>query len=261
VIAAIGAIGLIMLGIRKVPPTVIGGNGHSGTRIFLEIMNHAGVSCGLPAICRRRNSEDLRVFDLLNRWVKPYVYGELDREGQREMVDAFRRRLRLLFPIRSRPWAFKNPRSMLVLPILHEAFPDMRFVHVVRDGRDIALGNPFVANNQYVDAYLRVDERGLSPEEKMILFWGRSNEKAMKYGAQRMGASYLLMRWEELCRRPQAMATEVIRFSNGDVRRATSAATLINVPSSIGRWSTFPAELRAQVVARGQPWLKLFGYV
>lgn len=176
------------------------------------------------------------------------------------MKRAFARRLRLYFPLRRRPWGFKNPRCMLILPVLHQLFPGMKFVHVIRDGRDISLGNEFVESNRYVDAFLDGVERRLPPEQKMILFWGRSNQRAMEYGTAVLGDRYKLMRWEDLCGNPQSMAGELIRFAGGAEPVAAQASRLVESPKSIGRWASYPPDIRDPVVARGAHWLSLFGY-
>src|SRR4030095_14786654 len=95
-------------------PVVIGGNGHSGTRVFVEIIGHAGLRCGVPFLTQRPDSEDLRILGLLNRWVRPYLFRELDADLTYRMKRAFARRLRLYFPLRRKPWGFKNPRCMLI---------------------------------------------------------------------------------------------------------------------------------------------------
>ena len=38
-----------------------------------------------------------------------------------------------------RPWGWKEPRSIYLLPFFHQQLPALRFLHVVRDGRDMAL--------------------------------------------------------------------------------------------------------------------------
>lgn len=245
---------------REQQPVVVGGNGHSGTRIFIEIIEHSGHFCGIRSLTKRAGSEDLRMIDLLNRWVGPFVYESLEPRQKQEMKRAFARRLRLLFPLRRRPWAFKNPRCMLILPVLHELFPGLKFVHVIRDGRDIALGNPFVSTNRYVDAFLDEHERALPPEQKMILFWGRSNQRAMEYGMRVLGANYKLMRWEDLCRDSLPNTKSLISFAGGSESCAAAASKRVAKPGSIGRWAAFPPEVRDPVVARGEPWLRKFGY-
>jgi hypothetical protein len=242
-------------------PIVVGGNGHSGTRVFSEILNLGGVSTGIMHLTKRKSSEDLRIIDLLDRWVSPYVYGTLSREDMDRMKKAFSRRLRLYFPLRGRPWGFKNPRTMLILPFLDELLPNTRFIHVIRDGRDISLGNLFVTSNRYLDAFLADEEKQLPPEEKMILFWGRSNQRAMEYGTKHMAGRYLMMRLEDLCTDAISRSAELLGFASSPVSRAEEAARFVKKPKSIGRWKTFPDVMQERVNSRGSSWLRLFGYL
>lgn len=241
-------------------PIVIGGSGHSGTRVFSEILTQAGVFTGITRLTKRASSEDLNMIGLLNRWVLPYLSGEMTQVQHARMRQEFGLRLRLFFPMRTMPWGFKNPRTMLILPFLHEMFPEMKFVHVVRDGRDISLGNEFASRNRYRAAFLTEEEMGLSPEEAMILFWGRSNQRAMEYGRQNMPGSYLQMRWEELCADPVRKTEELLEFASCPARSAQEIARVVRAPKSIGRWRTFPERIRRSVHSRGAPWLSMFGY-
>lgn len=243
----------------ELDPVIIGGNGHSGTRVFAEIITEGGVFTGVRRLTKRKDSEDLRIISLLNQWVRPYVFSSLAADDAARMRRAFSSRLRLYFPFRGRPWGFKNPRSMLLLPFLVDMFPRMKFVHVIRDGRDVSLGNEFVGN-AYVNAYLREDEIALSAEEKMILFWGRSNEKAMTFGESRLGPRYLRMRWEDLCTNPAVKAGELLQFAGCSAERVEEIAGIVRKPASLGRWRAFPDDTKVRVESRGRQWLSLFGY-
>ena len=246
--------------VTDMAPIVIGGNGHSGTRVFNEILTRGGVFTGFRHLTKRPESEDLRIIGLLNRWVRPYVYGELTSAQVVEMKNDFTRRLRLYFPFRKRPWGFKNPRTMLILPLLNEMFPDLKFIHVIRDGRDISLGNPFATGNPYVDAFLFDDERRLPAAAKMILFWGRSNEKVHDFGQTHMRGRYLMMRWEDLCDYPDAKSAELLQFASADAANTKSIARIVRRPNSIGRWKTHPGPVRKLVLDHGGHWLKRFQY-
>jgi hypothetical protein len=241
-------------------PIIVGGNGHSGTRVFAEILTLGGVFTGIRRITKRNNSEDLRIISLLTRWVRPYVYGTLTPAQSLEMQRAFSRRLRLYFPTRTRPWGFKNPRTMLLLPFLADMFTSMKFVHVIRDGRDISLGNEFVGN-AYMDAYLRDKERSMTAEEKMIVFWGRSNGTAADFGESTLGSRYLRMKWEDLCTNPLTKTRELLQFAGCSTENAGEIQSVVRLPSSLGRWRSYPDEQKARVQSRGEPWLARFGYL
>ncbi len=241
-------------------PIISGGSGHSGTRVFNEILTLGGVFTGISRITKWPDSEDLKITNLLTRWVRPYLRGDLSPSEARRMRRAFARRLRLYFPFRGARWGFKNPRTMLLLPFLHELFPRMKFVHVIRDGRDIALGNEFAGRNPHSLVFLSEQESQLPPAERMILFWGRSNQKAMEYGRERLGANYLQMRWEDLCTNPAQKTGELLEFAALPVANKAAIAAIVMRPRSLGRWKTFPDDVRARVHALGEPWLKMFGY-
>ena len=241
-------------------PILIGGNGHSGTRIFAEILAAAGIRMGTAGITRSRASYDLNIRGLLTRWVGPYLRNELTGDQRAEMAQQFRTRLRLYFPTRWTPWGFKNPRSMLLLPFYDELLAGMRFVHVIRDGRDVTLGNVLAGNAEYIAAYVDGHEPFASAEEKMIAFWGRSNATAADYGKSRMSGRYLQMRFEDLCTAPRLHVPRLLEFAGASPAHNERACALVQRPGSIGRWQQFPKELVGKVEAAGRPWLDRFGY-
>lgn len=67
--------------------------------------------------------------------------GESHRLSANHASAAVRRAIRKRFCSKNGESALvveKNPRSMLRLPFLREVFPEAKFVHIVRDGRDVA---------------------------------------------------------------------------------------------------------------------------
>ena len=241
-------------------PVIVGGNGHSGTRIFAEVLDEAGVHMGIPGLTRAKPSYDLNVRRLLNRWCGPYLRQELTPSQRRAMEREFRFALRVYFPWRGRPWGFKNPRSMFLLPFYDQIFPDMRFVHVIRDGRDVTLGNKLAGNPEYISAFLGNDMPGQTAEERMIEFWGRSNAKAQDYGTRSMPGRYLLMRFEDLCERPMENATRLLEFAGADAAQAVKLVQLIQKPKSVGRWAQYSDAVISRIQEGGQPWLNRYGY-
>ncbi|MDQ3782832.1 MAG: sulfotransferase [Actinomycetota bacterium] len=85
----------------------------------------------------------------------------------------------------------KTPGYVTSIAPLAAAFPESRFVHIIRDGRDVALG------------YLDRDEWGPSTVADAAFYWasrvGRGREAGVALGSRR----YLETRYEDLVRDPE----------------------------------------------------------
>lgn len=79
-------------------------------------------------------------------------------------------------------WGDKTPAYLLNLPVLNELFPDAQFIHIVRDGRDVALSNletPFGEKNLYLQALIW--KENLSLIEKFFMHISRQRYAEIKY--------------------------------------------------------------------------------
>jgi hypothetical protein len=119
-------------------PIFIVGCQRSGTTMLrLMLDSHSQISCGPET----RFLEDLeRIVD--GDWRRLSQFGYPQEE--------WLRRIRLFFEgiqsdyARSRGktrWADKSPRYALHIPFLMQVFPDAQIVHVIRDGRDVAVSH------------------------------------------------------------------------------------------------------------------------
>jgi len=241
-------------------PIIVGGNGHSGTLLFAEILMECGISMGFPNYSYDRKSKDLNIRYLMTRWMKPYLLGQ-DETQNAKMQRAFRRRLRLLIPFRGKPWGFKNPRAMFLLPFYRDMFPNMKFIHVIRDGRDMCFGNPFIHSPTYWSFVSEEEAARLTLEERMMRFWGESNKRVKEYGESHLGSRYLLVRFEDICDNTAEQMRLILEFANGPVDRLDDFIPMVKRPKSIGRWKSFDTTETDKVVKLGQDYLAEFGYI
>jgi hypothetical protein len=244
-------------------PLVIAGVGGSGTRVFDAIARAAGRHMGDHV---NESGDALELMGFADRWIGPYhaarVAGEHppDIDEMRADLRAGADRHRASAP---GAWGWKQPRSIHFLPLLHETFPGLRFLHVVRDGRDVAFGQqaPTVLENAG-DAVLGGDWRSKPLPVALIALWAVANDLAADYGEATMGSGYMRVRFEDLCLDPAAVTARVAAFAGGDPAdaRIRDAARTVGWPRSIGAWQRADPADRDAVVLAGDSALRRFGY-
>ncbi|HZT20858.1 MAG TPA: sulfotransferase [Dongiaceae bacterium] len=251
-------------------PVVIGGTGGSGTRALQRALAAAGVFMG----ARVNESGDAMDFEpFLDEAINPILShtGSLDYRLA-DLPPGLAGRLRPAFGralaayVRERPWrgawGWKNPRSMYILPVILDRCPGLRFVHLVRDGRDMALSsNQNQPRKHYAALFGRAYPEG-RPEASIEL-WARTNLEAAAWCRRRLGGRYRLIRFEDLCADPAGTLAGLLlwlgagRAGASGVARATAG---IAAPASMGRWRSLDPARLAGLEAAGAEALARFGY-
>lgn len=238
---------------------MIGATGGSGTRAVARILREAGLYTGVEL----NESEDAwKLGDYSDRWINVLLShrdGSLPADVERAMLDD----LEVLLsehcaPLEpGRPWGWKEPRSIYLLPFFHRQLSALRFLHVVRDGRDMALSANQNQLRKHGDAApIPFD---LSPAERSMALWSWVNLTAARYGEEHLGDHYLRIRFEDLCARPVEVAGRMIEFL-GLTGDPTAASHAVATPASLGRWRAEPRATIEALEKQGGAALVELGY-
>jgi len=95
-------------------------------------------------------------------------------------------------------WGDKTPFYTPDIDILHRIFPDGKFLHLVRDGRDVVLSQKSI---EWMSGNLT----------KLVLDWQWKTTIAHKVGSA-LGNNFLEIRYEDLVRRPEEMLQRICAF-------------------------------------------------
>lgn len=197
------------------PPFFIVGSARSGTTLLRLMLNaHPDVAVppesrfvtelwtGSPEVDAGAFLEALGSHKRFNAWELPIeevrdAFGERSTLPYRDAIDAV---YRAYTQARGKKrWGDKTPRYVEHLPFLAELFPDARFVHLVRDGRNVALS--------YADVPF-----GPKTIAKAADLWARRVSKGMRDGRALGAERYVEMRYEDLVEDIEGRAKELSEF-------------------------------------------------
>lgn len=159
-------------------------------------------------------------------------------------------------------WGDKTPYYAMHLPKLLEWFPDAQIVHLVRDGRDVALSlfgrqHDFSVYNSYFAAE----------------YWESYVEKGRAQGRQLAPGHYLELRYEDLLTQPDATMKTLCAFLGEEFSADLFDVTAVDDPGktplvhkplradNAGKWRSkmSAAQIRAFESVSGNT-LRAFGY-
>jgi hypothetical protein len=157
---------------------------------------------------------------------------------------------------------WKAPRSIYLLPFLYAQYPGLKFIHVLRDGRDMAFSKNQNQLRKHGPQVLNWRERWFNAEPvRSILLWARVNIGAAEFGETRLTKAYLAVRFEDLCAEPIETTARIIRFLGDDLDVASIARAEIAPPRSTGRWRRQPPAVVSKLEQAAQTALRKFGYL
>jgi hypothetical protein len=244
-------------------PRVIGATGGSGTRVLAGIVRAGGLFTGT----RLNDYEDAVDFGAYSdRWINPWVSanGTLDESQQAEMAEDLESVITSHcadMPSDARGWGWKEPRSIYLMRYFDTTMPTFRFVHFLRDGRDMAFSENQNQLRKHGSVVLDSGQESLDPPLQSIAVWAKVNSWAADYGEQALGDRYLRVRFEDLCSDPGDTARRVYDFFEleGDAEGMAEAA--VRPPSTLGRWRDEKSDTVRGLHEVAGPALTRFGYL
>ena len=254
------------------PTVAIGGLGGSGTRVFAALLRSAGVRIGealneeldnlwFTVLFKRQawtesspSADDVETS--IRLFCQAMTHG-LDGSGLDPADRRLLEHLRAHLPPHGRwrcganalhadslmssgpngdtdqPWGWKEPNTHIFLPHLDRLIPGFRYVHVVRNGLDMAFsGNTWQARH-WSHLYPIHGGHDDPLPVRQLRYWAAANRATLDYGALHMQERFLVMSYESMCSHPEAHWLRLLRFL-GQPADKKLPEELVR-PTSIGR--------------------------
>ena len=240
---------------------MIGATGGSGTRVVARIARDAGMYIGSEL----NAYEDALPFGRFSdRWINDYLRATGDRsELEARMIPDLEQTLSehlAGMPGDAVAWGWKEPRSIYLVELFHRHEPSLRFLHFIRDGRDMA----FSENQKQLEKHGRAVFADRWPSWRKpirsIGLWNRVNLQAARLGEQVLGEQYLRVRFEDLCSEPAATVRRILDFLQLEGDAEAIARDEVRPPDSLGRWQHEGRRLVSALERHAEEGLRTFGY-
>ena len=255
------------VGVANLAPLVIGATGGSGTRVIARIAKLAGYNLGTNL----NSSEDaLELYRFHDLWINPFVLAQRENRPMTpwqsaRMKEDFYAALARHIPEAERRgarWGWKAPRSIYLLPFLHAEFAQLKFIHLLRDGRDMALSANQNQLRKHGSAVLSWRERLFhSIAGRSILLWEKINLRAADFGETALRENYLRVRFEDLCGKSLETTTRIVNFLEASTDPEPIVRAEIAPPKTLGRWRDCPRRVISKLEAAAPASLRRFGYL
>lgn len=259
------------------PPVVVFNKSHSGSRLLALLLLQQSVFMG------GQLNESLDSLPLL-KLVEWIVAREYPSFAMLRRPDEWPQDLQNLIGAvldahlagweRGQPWGWKLCETVYVLPLVAALFPDARFVHLIRDGRDVAFSDhvspelPFWRKVYFGTDAIR-SWRGMPLDNpayvrKSHLYnaqhWQESVTLGRHYGVM-LGPSYHEIYYEQLCATPFEEGRKLMVFLGLKPDDAALAATATNVLRvAVAKYRREPVSKQKAVQRLIEPTLLAFGY-
>jgi len=253
--------GQVSIALTKQPPILIGGTDGTGISAISQILSAAGVYLG-------EQEQAANSTGMLGEWYQellPYWGGAVPMHAKVSICKKLDATVNTFLPSSSDlkdhvGWGWKLPPHVFYTPFFQKIWPELRCVHMVRDGRDMAL-----SSNQNQLGYLgpialAPEEQFLPETERSLLLWQRLNLELSQQADEQFSEHYLCLRYEDLISRPEETIQQLFDFLEID-KSASDYTRFIKEPLQVSRWHQQSAEEQIKLTELARPSLTYFGYL
>jgi len=247
-------------------PIAIGALGGSGTRIVAQILIESGIFLGnelnksndnlvftrlfkSPYWLKHASTDQvfrrLRIFEKymtrkklnINDLKEFYIASKKNETFKTQNIYFLKFLLKSI--INKNPpkiWGWKEPNSHIYIEYLSKFFKDLKYIHVVRHGLDMAFSD----NKQQLFNWGEKFGVFTSKDEKLLPYyqleyWIKSTKRIIEIANKFLGKRFYLLNFDEFCLNPEIEIPKLFDFL--DIRsNEKKLKDLIIIPKSIGRY-------------------------
>jgi hypothetical protein len=140
-------------------------------------------------------------------------------------------------------WGWKEPNTHLALEAFEKYFPNLKYIHTVRHGLDMAYsGNQQQLYNWGKLFNIEIPVNAADEPLASFKYWAAANRRAVEIGKRLGNEKFLLVNFDKLCREPGKGVKEIADFLgiNASAELLATAAKMPVSPETTGRYRNHP---------------------
>lgn len=146
-------------------------------------------------------------------------------------------------PINRKTWGWKEPNTQIYIEEISAYFTQLKYIHVVRHGLDMAFSN----NKQQLTNWgykYNIQVKGDESQEelafKQLDYWVKSTKEAIKKGTA-LGHRFLRLNHSDFCHKPKQQVDRIIDFLCLDINQETRKKLykIPQKPDTLDRYKKF----------------------
>ena len=260
-------------------PVVIFNKSHSGSRLLAELVEEAGVFMGAH---KNESRDSLDMLELVRHLVLTYYPDYTALWDNRAAGDSLLPKLaqdvverHLQGYPKDQAWGWKLCETVYILPVVDFLFPQARYIHLIRDGRDVAFSDHHAPDEPFWrKVYFNTDR--IRSWQGSPLTWKSYRRQSYIYNALHWANSvligrtygmmlrdrYLEVRYEDLCLDFERTAGRLLSFIGAP--NSTQATARVRPLVRTDRVHTYlkqPRRKVRKVLALIKPLLLALGYL
>jgi hypothetical protein len=261
------------------PPVILFNKSHSGSRLLAELVEAGGFFLGAHQNDSRDSIDMVKLVEYLvcNYYPDYSPLWSGNTPPDHHLAELIKKTFAAHLEGHSigAPWGWKLCETLYILPVLDFLFPEARYIHLLRDGRDVAFCDHTAPRTPFwKKIYFNTDRirtwrtfpLSTAQYKKTshifnALHWVNSVTVGCTYGAM-LRDRYIEVRYEDLCAHFEPTATRVLNFLNSSKTEEGISACLPKVHTqSIAKHLQKPKKLIREILDIEKPLLLTLGYL
>jgi hypothetical protein len=136
-------------------------------------------------------------------------------------------------------WGWKEPNSHIYLDYLADFFSNMKYIHTIRHGLDMAFSD----NQQQLYNWgpifgLELPQTKSDEPAASLKFWIKSNRRVIERGQKLGDQNFLVVNFDRLCLSPESEIQKIVSFLNiePNPEKLEALIRIPQKPKSLGRY-------------------------